>query len=54
MDKNGLYRSIPKVDVLLGEECIKAMILHYSRDTVMEAIRIETDRLRSFIGKCED
>lgn len=54
MNKNGLYRSIPKVDVLLGEECIKAMILHYSRDTVMEAIRIETDRLRSFIGKCED
>ncbi len=54
MDKNGLYRSIPKVDVLLEDEHIQAMISHYSRDTVMEAIRIETGQLRSFIGKCED
>ena len=54
MDKNKWYRSIPKVDVLLENEAVKKMIEYYSRDTVMEAIRIETDRLRGFIGRCED
>ena len=39
MNKNMLYRSIPKVDVLLEDEAIQAMIEHYSRETVMEAIR---------------
>ncbi len=31
MNKNMLYRSIPKVDVLLEDEAIQAMIEHYSR-----------------------
>jgi len=54
MDKNMLYRSIPKVDVLLEDSVVRALIGHYSRDTVMEAIREETDKLRGFIGKCGD
>ena len=53
MNKNVLYRNIPKVDVLLEEEKVKSMIDYYSRDTVVEAIREETEKLRTFIGMCE-
>ncbi len=54
MDKSKLYRSIPKVDVLLADEEIQGLIEAYSRETVMEAIRSETDALRAFIGACQD
>ena len=54
MDRNMLYRSIPKVDVLLEDEAVKEMIDCYSRETVMESIHIEMDKLRKFIGQCED
>ncbi len=54
MDKNLLYRSIPKVDVLLEEEAVQAMIEQYSRETVMESIHIEMDKLRKYIGQCDD
>lgn len=54
MDKNMLYRSIPKVDLLLESEAVQGMIDNYSRDTVMEAIRSETAKLREFISKCDD
>ena len=54
MDKNNLYRSIPKVHVLLEDADVQAMIERYSRDTVMEAIHIEMDKLRAFIGKSGD
>lgn len=50
MNKNLLYRSIPKVDVLLESQTIQEMIERYSRDSVMEAIRAEMDNLRAFIG----
>lgn len=53
MNKNLLYRSIPKVDILLEDETIKAMVETYSRDTVLEAIRQESEKLRAFIGDCE-
>jgi len=53
MDKNLLYRSIPKVDVLLEKEVIVAGIEYYGRDIVMEAIRVETEALRAFIGNCD-
>lgn len=53
MDKNLLYRSIPKVDVLLENEAIIAGIEYYGRDIVMDAIRIETEALRAFIGNCD-
>lgn len=53
MDKNLLYRSIPKVDVLLEDEKIKQMIGVYGRDIVIDAIRVEMNRLREFIAKCD-
>lgn len=54
MNKNLLYRSIPKVDVLLEDEKIQNLIEEYGRDTVMEMIRKAMDELRAFIGTCED
>lgn len=53
MDKNLLYRSIPKVDVLLEKEEIKKGIEVYGREIVVDAIRIEMEELRKFIGTCE-
>ena len=53
MDKSKLYRSIPKVDILLADEEIQELIDTYSRETVMEAIHLETDALRNFIRTCE-
>lgn len=53
MNKNLLYRSIPKVDILLEREDIQSTIEQYGRETVMEAIREEMDALRAFIGTCE-
>ena len=46
MDKNMLYRSIPKVDVLLADEKVQMLIETYSRETVMESIHLEMNRLR--------
>lgn len=54
MNKNLLYRSIPKVDVLLENELIQKLIAEFSRETVMESIRVKTEELRAFIGKSED
>ena len=42
MNKNLLYRSIPKVDILLADEKIQELITRFSRETVMEAIREKT------------
>lgn len=53
MNKNLLYRSIPKVDVLLEDDAIKASINIYGREIVVDAIRIETEALRKFIGTCD-
>ncbi len=54
MNKNLLYRSIPKVDVLLENVIIQELIENYSRDTVMEGIRLETEKLRALIAKSEN
>lgn len=54
MNKNLLYRSIPKVDVLLEDERIQKAIDEYGRENVMEIIRQEMDDLRAFIGTCDD
>ena len=54
MNKNLLYRSIPKVDVLLEEEAVQEMIEQYGRNSEMEAVREELDHLRAFIGSCEE
>lgn len=53
MDKNRLYRSIPKVDVLLESKQMQALIAEYSRETVMEGIRIKTEALRERIKRSE-
>ena len=49
-----LYRSIPKVDVLLEDPEIQGLIETYSRDTVVESIHLEMDALRKYIGTCEE
>ena len=54
MNKNLLYRSIPKVDVLLEDEGIQNAIEEHGRENVMEIIREEMDALRAFIGICDD
>lgn len=48
MNKNMLYRSIPKVDVLLEDPEIQGLIETYSRDTVVESIHLEMDALRKY------
>lgn len=47
MNKNLLYRRIPKVDVLLEDEKIRELTEQYSYDTVLEAVREELDKLRA-------
>ncbi|HAX52317.1 L-seryl-tRNA(Sec) selenium transferase [Muricomes intestini] len=54
MDKNLLFRRIPKVDILMEEECIKKLVEEYGYDSVLEAVRIEQDKLRAYIGTCEN
>ena len=54
MNKNLLFRSIPKVDILLEEQEIQDLIDAYGRELVMDVIREEMDALRAFIGKCEE
>ena len=49
MNKNLLYRRIPKVDVLLEDEKIRELTEQYSYDTVLEAVREELDKLRALI-----
>ena len=53
MNKNLLYRSIPKVDIILEYEAIQASIEQYGREIVIDAIRVEMDELRKFIGTCD-
>ncbi len=50
MDKNLLFRRIPKVDVLMEEDLIRKMIEYYSYDSVLEAVRMEMDKLREYIS----
>lgn len=54
MNKNVWYRSIPKVDILLEDTAVQELIERYSRDTVMESIHIEMDKLRKFIAESEE
>ena len=54
MDRNRLYRMIPKVDVLLQEEAISALVKKYGSRAVTEAIRSETEHIRAMIRDLED
>lgn len=53
MNKNMLYRSIPKVDILLQDELIGEITGRYGRESVMASIHVELDRLRKFIADSE-
>lgn len=53
MDKNRLFRMIPKVDVLLEDDRIKELINNYSYDVVIDVIRKQLDDLRKYIS-CTD
>ena len=46
MDKNKLYRNIPKVDLLLAKEEIQEAVKNYGHKIVMEATRKELAALR--------
>lgn len=54
MNKNILFRNIPKVDVLLEKPKIINLINNYHRDIVIDAIREEIDNLRKFIKQNDD
>lgn len=54
MNKNLLFRKIPKVDILMEDETIQKMTEHYSYDSVLEAVRTELESLRTFISDCEE
>ena len=54
MNKNLLFRRIPKVDVLLEDERIKALVEEFSYETVLETIRTEQESLRLFIASSDD
>ena len=49
MDKNELFRNIPKVDVLLEREDVSKLIEQYGRSLVTGAIREQTELLRELI-----
>lgn len=46
MDKNQLYRRIPKMDILLEQEDVKKMEERYGRDCVKRIVQEELDQLR--------
>ena len=54
MNKNILFRSIPKVDVLLDKPEIIKLIEKYHREVVVDAIREEIEKLRGFIKENDD
>ena len=54
MNKNMLYRNIPKVDVLLENQDIVTLIENHHRDVVVDVIREEIDKLRNFIKENDD
>ena len=54
MNKNMLYRNIPKVDVLLEDEKIISLIKKYNRDVVVDVIREEIEKIREEIKISDD
>ena len=54
MNKNMLFRSIPKVDTILEKTEIIELIEKYHRDVIVDVIREEINNLRSFIKECDD
>ena len=54
MNKNMLYRNIPKVDVLLEDDNIISLIEKYNRDVVVDVIREEIEKIREEIKISDD
>ena len=54
MNKNMLYRNIPKVDVLLENPEIVMLIENHHRYVVVDVIREEIGKLRNFIKENDD
>lgn len=54
MDKNNLYRMIPKMDILLELPEIKTLIEHYGRDLTVETLQEEVQALRREIQEKEE
>ena len=54
MDKNQLYRRIPKVDVLLEEDGIQKLEERYGRSCVKRVVQDELERVRILIGESVD
>nr|WP_312575921.1 L-seryl-tRNA(Sec) selenium transferase [Sedimentibacter sp.] len=53
MEKNNYYRNIPKVDILMENEEIKALSEKYNRDYVLQSVRKVIDYLRIFINNSD-
>lgn len=47
MNKNELFRAIPKVDVILSEPSIQALVVEHGKEPVTKAIRKELDEIRN-------
>ena len=54
MDKNKLFRMIPKVDVILADETVQSLVNKYSYDVVIEAVRDTLTEVRNFISCTDD
>lgn len=54
MNKNMLFRNIPKVDILLENAHIISLIEKYNREVVVDVIRDEIEELRNFIKENDD
>lgn len=54
MNKNQLFRKIPKMDVLLAQDAVQKMINMYGYDSVLNALRKEQEKLRLEIACCTD
>lgn len=54
MNKNQLFRKIPKMDVLLMQEAVQKMVNAYGYDSVLDTLRKELERTRSELAECTD
>jgi len=54
MDKNQLYRLIPKVDTIMGREAIQKLDTELDRKHILTIVRQELDALRIFIDETDD
>ena len=51
MNKNELFRSIPKVDVILEQEQMKSIMKEYGKEPVTEAVRNQLEQIRKHLSQ---